>query len=279
MASDNSTPGLSALDPTRSDDRVTHDEPLQVANHGEPIVTRWELWSYYLYINGTVEVSLYYTATIFQSLATAAGYDPVRGPGSSCLDSGASGKCVLPWRGGTKAVSSVVLLANGLSFAAMTIILTIVGPAADYGSFGRWPLLIASLGYWGSMFGTMSLTSPSRWAVAMGIYIVGFVSYGLALAFYGAIFPRLARNTTYSRELRKRYDRGEISKDVYEKGEILEKSKISSLSVTSAAIGGIIMFLLSLTLLVLLKGNTRANNYVIVLSTAYGVLTGAWWCM
>ncbi|KAH9965405.1 autophagy-related protein 22-like protein [Russula dissimulans] len=159
----------------------------------------------------------------------------------------------------------------------MTIILTVVGPAAEYGSFGRWPLLVASLGYWGSMFATMSLTSPSRWVVAMGIYIIGNVSYRLTGAFYSAIFPRLARNTTHSRELRKKYDQNEISKDVYEKGEALEKSKISSLSITSAAVGGTTMLLLSLTLLVLLKGKTRANNYVIVLSTAYGIVTGAWW--
>ena len=58
-----------------------------------------------------------YTMTLFQSLANAAGYDPVRGPGSSCNPSNTSGQCVLPWGGGTKAVSSVVLIANGLSFA------------------------------------------------------------------------------------------------------------------------------------------------------------------
>ena len=58
-----------------------------------------------------------YTMTLFQSLANAAGYDPVFGPGSSCNASDASGQCVLPWGGGTKAVSSVVLIANGLSFA------------------------------------------------------------------------------------------------------------------------------------------------------------------
>ena len=58
-----------------------------------------------------------YTMTLFQSLANAAGYDPVRGPGSSCNANNGSGQCVLPWGGGTKAVSSVVLIANGLSFA------------------------------------------------------------------------------------------------------------------------------------------------------------------
>jgi hypothetical protein len=55
--------------------------------------------------------------TLFQSLANAAGYDPIQGPGSHCSDRGGSGQCVLPWGKGTKSVSSVVLIANGVSFA------------------------------------------------------------------------------------------------------------------------------------------------------------------
>lgn len=58
-----------------------------------------------------------FSFTLFQSLATAAGYDPVKGPGSKCEASDASGKCVVAWGRGTKAVSSVVLIANGVSFA------------------------------------------------------------------------------------------------------------------------------------------------------------------
>ena len=58
-----------------------------------------------------------YSMTLFQMLANAAGYDPIRGPGSSCNASNASGQCVVPWAGGTKAVSSVVLISNGVSFA------------------------------------------------------------------------------------------------------------------------------------------------------------------
>ena len=69
--------------------------------------------------------------TLFQSLATAAGYDPSQGPGSTCTP---TSQCVLPWSGGTKAVSSVVLVANGVSFAVMTMIFTTIGSAADYGT-------------------------------------------------------------------------------------------------------------------------------------------------
>jgi hypothetical protein len=110
-------------------------------DHVEPVVTRRELWSYYrmfllfyvYVIFGAHAVIVYYNGdngvgpngfsmTLFQSLATGAGWDPVRGKGSSCLDADASGQCVLPWGGGTKSVSSIVLVANGVSFAVNTFL-------------------------------------------------------------------------------------------------------------------------------------------------------------
>ncbi|KAH9986336.1 autophagy-related protein 22-like protein [Russula compacta] len=200
MTAGDPLPELPVLDKT--DDGVT----------STPVVTRREIWSYYWYYNiGGV-------GPVFSShlgFATAAGYDPVHGPGSSCLDPHASGKCVVPWGNGTRAVSSVVLLANGISFAVITLILTVFGPASDYGSFGRLPLLVATLIFWGSMFSVMSLTSASRWDAAMAVYIIGFISWGVTVAFYTAIFPRLARSTPRSRELQERYERGEISAKVY----------------------------------------------------------------
>ena len=43
-------------------------------------------------------------------------------------------------------------------FQMITVILTAIGPASDFDSFGRWPLLVSSLIYWGSMFSTITLT-------------------------------------------------------------------------------------------------------------------------
>ena len=40
----------------------------------------------------------------------------------------------------------------------ITIMLTVIGPAADYGSLGRWSLFVATLVYWGFMFSTITLT-------------------------------------------------------------------------------------------------------------------------
>ena len=64
----------------------------------------------------------------------------------------------------------------------------------------------------------------------MGISIVCFTALGVTTAFYTANFPRLARNTPRSRELKERYERGEISTDVYMQEIALEKSKISTIS-------------------------------------------------
>lgn len=121
-----------------------------------------------------------------------------------------------------------------MSFATIAAILTAIGPASDYGSFGRWPLLVSSLIYWGTMFSTITLTSPSRWGLAMGIYIIGYTCYGLSFAFYAAIFPRLARNTPRIRELKERHNRGEITADEYQQAVSLEKSRISSFSLVRA---------------------------------------------
>jgi hypothetical protein len=64
----------------------------------------------------------------------------------------------------------------------------------------------------------------------MGLYTVAFVSFGATYAFYMAIFPRLARNTRHIRELKERYELGEITADEYRQAETLEKSKISCFS-------------------------------------------------
>jgi hypothetical protein len=64
----------------------------------------------------------------------------------------------------------------------------------------------------------------------MALYIISFASRGLIQSFYGAPFPHLARNTPHSRELRKRHERGDLSVEAYEKAKVLEKSKISSVS-------------------------------------------------
>ena len=99
-----------------------------------------------------------YTATLFQDLATSAGYDLVAGPGSSCRSSTDSGQCVLPWAGGTKPVASIVLVANGIGFAIMAVIFTTLSSVADYGNNGRWILFILTVICWAAQYACMAIT-------------------------------------------------------------------------------------------------------------------------
>lgn len=129
----------------------------------------------------------------------------------------------------------------------MTLIFTTIGSAADYGTFGRWLLLVITCICWASQFAEMSLTSmsvcsctvllanlineaPSRWPLAMALYMIGFITYGATLVFYAALFPRLARNTLRSRTLREKFEAGDISQEEYEVEESLEKNRISNIS-------------------------------------------------
>jgi hypothetical protein len=50
------------------------------------------------------------------------------------------------------------------------------------------------------------------------------------LVFYKAVFPRLARNTASTRELREKFEAGLMDKDEFEIGESLEKNRISNIS-------------------------------------------------
>ncbi|KAG9317758.1 MFS general substrate transporter [Chiua virens] len=246
----------------------------------EPVVTKRELWSYYLYSNGDNGVGPSgYTLTLFQSLATSAGYDSTGGPGSSCVSNTTSSQCVLPWMGSTKSASSIVLVANGVSFAIMTAMFTTIGAAGDYGTFGRWLLFTVTLICWVAQYACMALTSPSRWKLAMVLYIVGFVSYGATLVFYAAAFPRLARNTSYTRHLRDKYEKGEISVEEYEREESLEKNRISNILTVHSNIGYVVTYLLNLALLIPPRtgNNSMVDGYTIVLDNTYWVLLGIWW--
>jgi len=131
-----------------------------------------------------------FTQTLFQSLATAAGYDPTVGPGSSCLSNTASGQCVLPWMGGTKSVASVVLIANGTSFAIMTAIFTTIGSAADYGTFGRWLLFTVTVVCWAAQYACMALTCTCRLSVGVDAHSTSSSSRSLETR-DGALYRRI----------------------------------------------------------------------------------------
>jgi hypothetical protein len=98
---------------------------------------------------------------------------------------------------------------------------------------------------------SLAISAANRWGLAMALYMIGFISYGATLVFYAAVFPRLARNTQHSRDLREKYDHGEISTEVYEREESLEKNRISNISTVGALLATLLWMTYSCRLTVI----------------------------
>ncbi|KAL4785679.1 autophagy-related protein 22-like protein [Aspergillus varians] len=241
-----------------------------------PTTTRRELWSYYLYYNGDNGVGpLSYTKALFQWALNGSGWQPGTNPRKPCAD---SSPCIVAWAGGTRSVSSVVLIADGLSFTFMTIIFVWFGSAADYGTFGRWLLFALTVVCWALQYGTLAVKDPSQWPAAMGMYIVTYVSYGATLVFYAAVFPKLAR---YMPNVRKAHEEdlqeGKIDQREYDAVESLERNHISNISTAHSNIGYLAVSLLNLSVLLPMQDSEYSNNLAICLTSSYWVILGIWW--
>ncbi|KAF8321694.1 hypothetical protein DL93DRAFT_2163290 [Clavulina sp. PMI_390] len=253
-------------------------DTVDVIDQDEPPVTRLELWSYYLFWNGDASTGPFgYSFILFQGYATKAGYDPVRGPGSSCLDANASGNCVLPWLHGTKSVNSIILIANGLSFLFMSLIFTTLSPAADYGNIGKWALAGTTIVCLAAQFSFMSVTGPNDWRLAMGLYMVSFITCASTFAFLAATVVRLARNTEPAINARRDLLDGHISSDEYAKVVSFEKSRISSISWVNCNFGYFATLCLALSILLPLADNPKADNYTLLVVNSWWIVLGIWW--
>lgn len=106
---------------------------------------------------------------------TGAGWDPAVSPiqKGNCGSAG----CVVAWGSGTRSVASVVLIANGICFAVMTVMFVGLGSAADYGTFGRWLLLVLTVVCWVFQYCMMAIRTPKQWPSAMALYVVGYITY------------------------------------------------------------------------------------------------------
>jgi MFS-type transporter involved in bile tolerance (Atg22 family) len=116
-----------------------------------------------------------YSQALFQYALTGAGWDPAIAPiqKGNCGNAG----CVIPWGSGTRSVASVVLIANGICFAVMTVLFVVLGSAADYGTFGRWLLLVLTLICWVFQYLMMVIRRPDQWPAAMALYIIAYITY------------------------------------------------------------------------------------------------------
>lgn len=84
---------------------------------------------------------------------------------------------MVSWGSGTRSVASIVLIANGICFAVMTVMFVALGSAADYGNFGRWLLLVLTVICWVFQYCMMAIRRPEQWPAAMVFYIIAYIAY------------------------------------------------------------------------------------------------------
>ena len=240
------------------------DHPTAPDQHDPGLIaTKKEIWLYYSYYVGNNGLTLFnFAPTLFQDLLyIAAG------------DSG-----VLRFLGRDRTINSIVLLANGISFAIQVVLFLILGSLADYGSWRPWILIFWSVVAWGLGFGWLGVHTENKWPVATGLYMIGLIAYQMCFTFWFAAFPGLARNTPEMREKAREYEAGEIDRDQYDFHDMMQRNRISNVAFIMQSAGEIIILAILIGILKALHVEASDANNLWGLSVLIAYATG-WWIL
>lgn len=223
--------------------------------------SRWEIWAYYSYYIGNNGLTLFnFAPTAFQNLLSQAAGD----------------NSVLHFAGRDRDINSIVLEANGISFAIQIVVFLTLGSFADFGRFRPNILIVLSVIAFGIGFGWLGIHTADKWRIAVGMYIVGLIAYQTTLTFWTAAFPGLARNTAQLRVKAEEYTSGKITRDEYDYADTMQRSKLANMAFYIQSCGEILI--LAIIVGVLFGVNVRAsdanNNWGLSVLIAFA--TGVW---
>ncbi|PHH93296.1 hypothetical protein CDD83_7995 [Cordyceps sp. RAO-2017] len=236
--------------------------PMPGSGDDGPTTSRREMKAWYLYYVGANGLALFnFGPTAFQNLLEQAA-------------SGSGG--LLLFAGRRRDVNSIVLLANGMSFAMQAALLLGIGAYADFGSGRRWVLLAWSGIAYGVGFGWLAVHEPARWRAGVGLYVVGLVAYQLTLTYWTAAFPSLARHTARLKEARLRHARGELSQPELDRRDELERSRLSNVAFWLQSVGEVLMLAVAVGLMFALGVRRSAAANAWGLSALIAFATAAW---
>jgi MFS-type transporter involved in bile tolerance (Atg22 family) len=175
--------GVAAAAPSIQDENATNAiVELAIANTPDDVrpvapdqfdpryeTSKAEIWSYYTYYIGNNGLTLFnFGPTIFQDLLYEAAGDLGR----------------LQFLGSNRTINSVVLLANGISFAIQVVLFLIIGSFADFGVWRPYILIFWSIVAWAIGFGWLGVHTEDKWQVATGLYMVGLIAYQMCITFW-----------------------------------------------------------------------------------------------
>lgn len=155
-------PGLSALNAPATDAKNAELDPQSLPEDEQPAApdqfdpayetSKWEIWAYYAYYIGNNGLTLFnFAPTAFQNLLYQAAGDAE----------------VLHFLGRDHTINSIVLLANGISFAIQVVLFLILGSFADYGTWRPWILIVWSIVAFVLGFGWLGVHTQDKWHTAV----------------------------------------------------------------------------------------------------------------
>jgi MFS-type transporter involved in bile tolerance (Atg22 family) len=225
--------------------------------------TRREIWSYYSYYIGNNGLTLFnFAPTLFQDLLYIAAGDSE----------------TLKFLGRYRSINSIVLLANGISFAIQVVLFLILGSFADYGTWRPWILVFWTIVAFGLGFGWLGVHEASKWPTATGLYMIGLIAYQMCITFWTAAFPGLARNTVEMRKMAEKYEHGEIDREEYDFADMMQRNRISNVAFIAQSAGEIIILAILVGILFALDVNASQENNLWGLSVLIAYCTG-WWVL
>lgn len=217
------------------------------------VTTRREYWSYCLYGWGGTGVGVgNYGSSLQQNLVEQA------------FPSG-----YMRWGGTNTSVDSFILDLSGILFAVQLVVLLIIGPYADYGTWRPWILIAWTVIGIASSFAFFGLTHADQWALASGFYVVSNLALNITGSFYQAPFPMLVRDMPKLIESERQVIEGTKSPEDHAMLDMLERSKLSNISLMFSAIGSMLCILISLGICYGIGTATVAEN-----TKVYSVIIG-----
>ncbi|ETI25045.1 hypothetical protein G647_04415 [Cladophialophora carrionii CBS 160.54] len=223
--------------------------------------SKWEVWAYYAYYIGNNGLTLFnFAPTAFQDLLYEAAGDSER----------------LQFLGAFRTINSIVLLANGISFAIQVVLFLLIGSMADYGRWRPYILIFWSIVAFALGFGWLGVHTQEKWPAATGLYMVGLIAYQMSLTFWTAAFPGLARNTPQMREKAEQYENSEITREDYDFADMMERNRIYNVAFIMQSAGEIVILAILVGILFALHVRDSAANNLWGLSVLIAYATGVW---
>ncbi|CEH16194.1 hypothetical protein CBOM_06059 [Ceraceosorus bombacis] len=237
--------------------------------------SKWECWAYYVYYIGNSGLGPFnYSPSQAQNLLTLA----AEKAGNGTCGGDAQPVCRLRWAGQDRTVQSIVLLANGISFAIQAALFLIIGSMADYGRWRPYVLIVSTLISIGISFAWLGVTDADNWRVGIALYILGLIGYQVSLTYWTSAFPGLARNLPEMRESAEKLQEvpPRTTPESHHELDTMTRNRIANIAFAVCSAGELVVLAIIQGMLVALHSDASTESNTRALSIVTAFSGGVW---